>query len=85
MVWQKIKNEYKEIYISQLGTNRTLWKSVTAISKRQKALTLYLKYELFLNCVEILDHITVQSEGFGAEKTPFSLGACLHHYMHPGD
>ena len=74
MVWQKIKNEYKEIYISQLGTNRTLWKSVTAISKRQKALTLYLKYELFLNCVEILDHITVQSlKALVQKKLPSAL------------
>ena len=60
MVWPKIKNKYKEICISQLGTNRTLWQSVTAISKHQRSLFIPSKsYSLIV--VEILDHITVES------------------------
>lgn len=78
MVWPKIKNKYKETCISQLGTNRTLWQSVIAISKHQRSLFISSKsYSLIV--VEILDHITVQSlKALVQKKLPSALEpACI--------
>lgn len=80
MVWPKIKKKYKEISISQLGTNRTLWQSVTAVSKHQKKHLLFISSKSYsFIMVEILDHITVQSlKALVQKKLPSALEpACI--------